>query len=108
MKTIIKTALFLSLSFFSLSTFPSHTPNQQIISETEKIIRRNVKLPSELSNQKVQILFTTNDDGQVNFVMAKTDNVKTKEVIEKQFYSLRFANLQKDVVHSAVINFKII
>jgi hypothetical protein len=108
MKTIIKTALFLSLSLCSFSAFPSVTPDQQIISETEKIIRENVKLPSELSNQKVQILFTTNDNGQVNFVMAKTSDAKTREAIEKQFYNLRFSKLQKDVVHSAVINFKTI
>jgi hypothetical protein len=108
MKTILKTALFLSLSFSSFSAFPSLSPDQQLISETEKIIRESVKLPSELSNQKVQILFTTDENGQVNFAMAKTDDMKAKQAIEKQFYALRFTKLQKDVVHSAMINFKTI
>lgn len=83
----------------------------------EKTIRDFIKFPqvliprhndSQIMNQKVEVLFTTDKTGTVNFVLAKTNDNKLKSEIEKQFMSRRFSTLKSEVVHSVVLNFKTI
>jgi hypothetical protein len=107
---IQKAILVIGLSLSALIAKPNNSPDQLIILETEKTIKESVKFPSNinLSNQKVEILFTTNLKGDVNFVLAKTTNNTLKNEIEKQFYNMHLTKLKNDVVHSIVLNFKTI
>ena len=84
--------------------------------QNEKTIRDYFKFPQVLmpqmhenkipATQKVEVLFTTTKNGNVNFVLAKTNQPKLKEEIENQFLGFSFRQLQADVVHSIVLTFK--
>lgn len=81
--------------------------------ETEKTIKEHVKfpkliLPVKEQHQKVEVIFTTSENGNVNFVLAKTDNKEIKEEIEKQFSKLNLNKLKANVAYSIVLNFKTI
>ena len=56
----------------------------------------------------IEILYTTDKSGRVNFVIAKTEDRALKAEIEKQFYSLTFNEVPADVVQKMVLNFKFI
>ncbi len=78
--------------------------------ETEKTIKEHVKFPKLIlpiqQNEKVEVVFTTSENGQVNYVLAKTKNKTIKTEIEKQFQSLTLKKLKANVAHSIVFNFK--
>jgi hypothetical protein len=81
--------------------------------ETEKTIREHVSfpkliLPVQHQNQKVEVIFTTGNDGKVNFVLAKTDNKDIKSEVEKQFSLLTLNRLNANVAYSIVLNIKTI
>ncbi len=100
----------MGLSLTVLITKSNNVTDHSIMMETEKTIKESVKFPAACysHNQKVEILFTTNQKGIVNFVLAKTENLLLKKEIEKQFYTMCLAKLKQDVVHSIVLNFKTI
>ena len=78
--------------------------------ETEKTIKDYFRFPQIVTpvneSQKVEVLFTTNLLGQVDFVLAKTINETLKSEIEKQFLKLNLKKLKSDVVHSVTLNIK--
>lgn len=79
--------------------------------ETEKTIKEHVTfpkliLPVKQQNQKVEVIFTTGNDGKVNFVLAKTDNLEIKSEVEKQFSQLTLNKLNANVAYSVVLNIK--
>jgi hypothetical protein len=80
--------------------------------ETEKTIKDYFKFPQIVTpvneSQKVEVLFTTNLLGQVDFVLAKTLDQNLKTEIEKQFIKLNLTKLKSDVVHSVTLNIKTI
>mgnify|MGYP001590697305 CR=1 FL=1 len=80
--------------------------------ETEKTIKEHVKFPNLIlplkQQEKVVVLFTTSENGKVNFVFAKTDNKEVKAQIEKQFSQLTLTKLKANVAYSVVLNFKTI
>ena len=108
--SIKKTSLILGLSLFTFfananpHSYREKTSNE--IVETEKTIKESIVFTSPISNQKVEILFTTNNNGEVNFVLAKTEDTTLKKQIETQFTHLHLTNLKADVVHSIILNFK--
>lgn len=53
--------------------------------------------------QKVEILFTTNVDGRVNFVLAKTSNKELKKELEAQFNTISLPGFQPDAVNSVIL-----
>lgn len=59
-----------------------------------------------LTEQKIQVLFTTGENGDINFVLVKTDNRELKNEIEKQFRSMNFPFLKKESVNSVTLHFK--
>jgi hypothetical protein len=84
-------------------------------SETRKTIHDYFKFPGVLmphqdakvhTVQKVEVLFTTDRNGKVNFVLAKTADRQLKAEIEKQFSALFLTKVKEDVVHSVVLNFR--
>ena len=58
------------------------------------------------TNLGLEVLFTTNLLGQVDFDLAKTINENLKSEIEKQFLKLNLTKLKSDVVHSVTLNIK--
>ena len=112
---LTRLVLLTSLIFSSLFALPHTSPaNTPAGIEAKKIIEEYFKFPQMLttSNEKaaasrtVEVLFTTDSTGNVNFVLAKTQNENLKHDVESQFYKLRLPKLKEDVVHSVVLNFK--
>ncbi|HOZ87665.1 MAG TPA: hypothetical protein PL029_07905 [Bacteroidia bacterium] len=113
---MVKLALLSGIIFSALvsvsSTLPHTTPGNN---ETEKAIKNYFRFPQVLlphaepksyTSKKVEVLFTTDAQGRVNFVLAKTDDHLLKREVEKQFYKLRLPKITTEVVHSVVLNFK--
>lgn len=106
-KVVLITALLISgltvLPNTNLGLSPEAT-------ETEKTIKDYFRFPQIVTpvneSQKVDVLFTTNLLGQVDFVLAKTINETLKSEIEKQFLKLNLTKLKSDVVHSVTLNIK--
>lgn len=78
---------------------------------------KHFKFPSILLNPaadhvektyKVEVLFTTDHLGKVNFVLVKTDNKELRSEIEKQFYNLALQGTKENVVQKVILNFKIV
>lgn len=78
--------------------------------ETEKTIKDYFKFPQIVTpvneSQKVEVLFTTNLIGHVDFVLVKTSDENLRSEIEKQFLKLNLTKLKSDVVHSVTLNIK--
>lgn len=113
---LTKTTLF-GFAFFSalisvsanLPVVPPGTPG------TEKTIQTYFKFPSFLlpqaeqktiQSRKVEVLFTTDKNGDVNFVLAKTNDNDLRKEVENQFYQLRLPKVPAEVVHSVVLDFR--
>jgi hypothetical protein len=115
-KAITRLAIFTGLIFSALFAISTPLPITNTASaESKKTIRDYFKFPQILatrvesknvSHNTVEVLFTTNESGHVNFALAKTQNEELKKEVEKQFYKLYLPKLKQDVVHSVVLNFK--
>jgi len=113
-----KIILIAGLIFTTLVAVSNTTPSTASVpDETEKTIRSYFKFPQVLlphteikpvQSNKVEVLFTTDRTGKVNFVMAKTTDKELKREIENQFLNLQLNKLKQNVVHSVVLNFKTI
>jgi hypothetical protein len=116
MKTLIKKSIILlSAGFlfsFNLNAKEKETPKTLIISEASKTIKEHIKFPDVLLNfnqeEKVNVVFTVNDTGHVNLVVANTQNENLKKSIETQFMKLTLNHLKADNAYSVVFNFKTI
>jgi hypothetical protein len=118
MKTTIqlKLAILFTLGIFAIQTLNASTiPVKNKNTENEKSIREYFKFPqvllkhtfqSKSESIKVEVLFTTNVNGKVNFVLAKTDNIELKKEIENQFLKLNFKDMKSEVVNSVTLSFK--
>lgn len=114
--TIIKISLLAGLILTSLAGWSNSTPNSgTVTSETERTIRSYFKFPQVLlphyetktvQANRVEVLFTTDKSGKVNFVLAKTADPLLKEEIEKQFVTLQLNKVKQNVVHSVILNFR--
>jgi hypothetical protein len=114
---IFKVSLLTGLFFISLTALATNTPTPSgtVTGEAEKTIRQYFKFPQVLLPQyeskttvsnKVEVFFTTGENGRVNFVWAKTSNQKLKAQVEKDFAALYLDKLKHNVVHTVVLNFK--
>jgi DNA/RNA endonuclease YhcR with UshA esterase domain len=106
----IKNWIVGGLILLSSTSALAHNGIPTINAEAEKQIKEHLKPENPIAalhqTQKIEVLFTTNETGGVNFVLAKTENQITKAEIEKQFSHLHFKNLNVNVAYSIVINFK--
>ncbi len=106
----IKNWIVGGLILLSSTSALAHNGVSTINAEAEKQIKEHLKPENPIAalnqSQKVEVLFTTNEKGSVNFVLAKTENQVAKTEIEKQFSHLQFKNLNANVAYSIVINFK--
>jgi hypothetical protein len=118
MKTKIKLIRMYLVTVLILTTLvvvSNTTPSSgSVTRETEKTIRNYFKFPQVLLpghetksyENKIEVLFTTDKFGRVNFVLAKTDNAELKQEIEKQFLNLQLSKVKQNVVHSVTLNFR--
>ena len=58
--------------------------------------------------EKVNVVFTVNEIGEVNLVVANTTNESLKKSIETQFMKLKLNKLKANNAYSVVFNFKTI
>jgi hypothetical protein len=115
-KAITRALIFAGLIFSALFAVSNPLPvTNPASAESKKTIREYFKFPQILatrveskhvSNNTVEVLFTTDETGHVNFALAKTQSGELKKEVEKQFYKLYLPKLKQDVVHSVVLNFK--
>lgn len=122
MHKLIKLLLLVVVTGFSLSQLkaattkpdPSTEPGPK---EAEKPTRSYFKFPQILlpvkEKQKVElneveVVFSTDKNCKVIFVMAKTENQELKKEIEKQFLELQVNHLPSDVLHKVVLHFRTI
>ncbi len=107
---VIKVTALVALTLGSF--FVKAKNGNEIAIETEKTIKEHVKFPKLIfsiqQHQKVEVIFTTSENGNVNFVLAKTDDKEAKAEIEKQFSKLTLNKLKANVAYSVVLNFKTI
>ncbi len=116
MKTLIKKSVAaLAIGFLfslNLSAKENENPKTILLSETNKTIKDHIKFPS-LSvhlnqDEKVNVVFTVDEMGMVNLVVANTSNDLLKKTIESQFIKLKLENLKANNAYSVVFNFKTI
>ena len=112
---ITRLSLLLALSFFTISATSNTTPSNTVTPSAEKSIATYFKFPKVLipyrdagSNKpvKVEVIFTTDKNGKVNYAYAKTRDQRLKKEIEKQFSTFELSQIKHDVVHSVVLNFR--
>lgn len=88
------------------------TPSSGETVSASQVIKDHIKFP-DLSvpmekEEKVNVVFTVNEAGQVNLVIANTPNLALRRSIEAQFMSLRLGQLKANNAYSIQFNFKIV
>jgi hypothetical protein len=117
MKTTIITrmALVFGISLISMAAAAGTTPGNTVTPSPEKTISSYFKFPKVLipysaapasKPVKVEVIFTTGKDGKVNYAYAKTRDLKLKKEIERQLSTYKISQLQENVAHRVVLNFK--
>lgn len=80
------------------------------IIETQLTIKQHISFPNIIlpisKTEKVAVVFTTDEKGKVNFVLAKTENEQLKKQIEKQFSEMTLTKIKSNVAYSIVFNIK--
>lgn len=116
MKTILnKTIILLTAGLFfsiNINAKGNENPKSIIISDASKTIKEHIKFPNLLMHfneeEKVNVVFTVNEIGEVNLVVANTANESLKKSIEAQFMKLKLNKLKANNAYSVVFNFKTI
>jgi hypothetical protein len=107
-KTLVM-AYFLAICGTAMATDPAP---RNTATATEQTIRDYFRFPSFVtplpvnSEEKVEVLFTTDANGKVNFVMARTSNRELKQLVEQKLTGISLRQLQANVVHSVVLSFR--
>ncbi len=122
MKNLVKILLLVIVTSCSVNQMNAntnlHNPDEGKKSsvETEKVIRDYFKFPHILMpvnefnagvNHKIEVLFSTDSTGKVNFVLAKTEIQELKNEIEKQFLQLKLKQVHYNIINKVVLNFKL-
>ena len=98
----------------STATFAKagETPVTTDAGNAAKTIREHIKFPNfniyQAQEEKVNVVFTVNENGQVNLVIANTSNAILKKTIEDQFLKLTLKQLKANNAYSIQFNFKTI
>lgn len=115
MKTIFKRSIITLAAgiLFSVSLNAKTGENPKtIIIDAHKEIKEHVKFPNMFisygQEEKVNVVFTVNEGGNVNMVIANTTNESLKKTIETQFMKLKLSSLKANNAYSVVFNFKTI
>ncbi|MES2760800.1 MAG: hypothetical protein V4677_01285 [Bacteroidota bacterium] len=115
MKSIIKKSMALLavgiLFSFNTSAKENGTPKTVVIEDANKTIKEHIKFPDLLTftkEEKVKVVFTVNETGNVNLIVVNTFNENLKRSIESQFSKLKLNSLKANNAYSVVFNFKTI
>lgn len=116
MKTLITKSVFILaaglLFSFNSQAKDNETPKAILMAGVSKTIKEHVKFPNLMlsfnQEEKVNVVFTVNEAGQVNLVIANTTNEILKKAIETQFVKLTLPNLKANNAYSIQFNFKTI
>src|SRR5690349_9212025 len=120
MKTILKKSIALLAAGIFVSfniqakdnEHPDYFTKAIVIADATKTIKDHVKFPNLMMNfnqeEKVNVVFTVNEAGQVNLVIANTSNEILKKAIETQFKKLTLNQLKANNAYSIQFNFKTI
>jgi len=109
-----KSVAFFTVGFlfsFNVNAKVDGTPKNVTISDANKVIKEHIKFPDLLNfvkEEKVNVVFTVNETGNVNLVVVNTTNENLKKSIETQFIKLKLSNLKANNAYSVVFNFKTI
>jgi hypothetical protein len=114
MRSRLKKGLIILMSgmFLSISAFAGggETPLITDAGSASKTIREHLKFPNystfHATEEKVNVVFTVNDKGQVNLVVANTANQALRKLIEDQFLTLTLKQLKANNAYSIQFNFK--
>ena len=96
---------------FNVNAKADGTPKEVTIADANKTIKEHIKFPDLLNfvkEEKVNVVFTVNETGNVNLVVVNTNNENLKKSIETQFKKLKLSNLKANNAYSVVFNFKTI
>lgn len=114
MKTLFKKTIVLIatglLFAVSANAKDNENPKSALITDASKTIKEHIKFPDLLMHfnqeEKVNVVFTVNETGEVNLVVANTTNESLKKSIETQFMKLKMDKLKANNAYSVVLNFK--
>jgi hypothetical protein len=108
-KSIIAISVGILFSFHANATNDTKPKLTTSINANQTILEK-ISFSNELINfkdeEKVKVVFTVNETGKVNLVIANTKNESIKNAIEKQFTKLVFENMTANNAYSIVFNFK--
>ena len=104
-----KTIIICILALLSLNTQAKENTNHNSKIEINSIneVKNYLMFPNVFNNnysEQAKVVFTINDKGNVDLVLAETDNKILKKSIEEQFLKLKFNNLSTNNTYT--INFK--
>ncbi|MBS1650861.1 MAG: hypothetical protein JSU07_02510 [Bacteroidetes bacterium] len=102
MRNIQKISLFAGLALVLLSDNLSAATSAHINENTCKTIAQQIHVNNLFinKNQKIEVLFTTNENGKVNFALAKTQNDVLKKHLESAFLKLTLLQLKANNVYA--------
>jgi hypothetical protein len=104
---ILMSGMFLSISAFATK---GETPLTTDAGSASKMIREHLKFPNftiyRAAEEKVNVVFTVNESGHVNLVVANTSNQVLRKSIEDQFSTLTLKQLKANNAYSIQFNFK--
>ncbi len=107
---LVKLSAILGFIFLGSAALASDNHGNENIIETQKEIKQHISFPNIIlplnKTEKVEVVFTTAENGKVNFVLAKTDNDVLKKQIEKQFAEMTLSKIKSNVAYSIVFNIK--
>ncbi len=114
MKTLFKKTIVLVatglLFAVTANAKDNENPKAILVSDATKTIKEHIKFPDLLmrfnEEEKVNVVFTVNEAGEVNLVVANTPNESLKKSIEAQFMKLKMNKLKANNAYSVVLNFK--
>lgn len=100
--------IFISISAVAAGT--GEKPAGAEAGSVSRMIKEQVKFPNfsfyTTGEEKVNVVFTVDEAGQVNLVIANTENQDLKKAIEGQFQKLSLKQLKANNAYSIQFNFK--
>ncbi len=104
----ILSGIFISIS--AVAAPAGEKPLGTDVESASRLIKEQVKFSNYATYQgheeKVNVVFTVNEAGQVNLVIANTENPSLKKDIEEQFLKLSLKQLKANNAYSIQFNFK--
>lgn len=114
MKTLIKKTIAIVAAGIMLTLNVQAAENDKnskpVLTNVSETIKDHIKFPRLLLDYKqeenVNVVFTVDELGKVNLVVANTDNLVLKHAIETQFAKLKLAQLKANNTYSIQFKFK--